>query len=216
MHNLINAVLLSAVFNNIVFSNALGTAMLPYTARGDDDGAEGVPEEVAVAASRARRIFGISGGISLTAMLAGVLAYFFDNHFAIDGYTIVNTYFSYTFLNAARPFVYMVLTGAVYTVCLIIAWRFLPKLYRTIHKYLHVSALNSVVLGSIYLCSATTRDIWGYVGCGFGAGIGFAAAALLLAAAQKHLYGENTPAVFRGLPATFIFLGIVSLALYAI
>ena len=51
---------------------------------------------------------------------------------------------------------------------------------------------------------------------GLEAGVGFIIASLFLAAAFRKLNSEKVPASFRGYPAMLIYLGIISMAVYAL
>ena len=74
---------------------------------------------------------------------------------------------------------------------------------------------NCSVIGALFLCSQQGNDIFSYIGYGFGTGIGFLIAAYLLYIASERLNSPLVPAAFRGFPIMIVYVGILSLALYA-
>ena len=77
-------------------------------------------------------------------------------------------------------------------------------------------------LGTLFTISEKTadnislRDTIHYFLKGLEAGVGFVVAAVFLAMAYKKLNSEKVPASFRGFPAMLIYLGIISMAVYAL
>ena len=76
------------------------------------------------------------------------------------------------------------------------------------------NALNAVVI-----LGTTRTNMWttnSFYASGIEAGTGFIFAAFVLTAAFKRLNSQDVPASFRGFPATLVYLGIVSMAIYAL
>ena len=113
------------------------------------------------------------------------------------------------------PLLYVLTIAVIYIVTLVLIWRFLPQLFRSLKKYVHLSVFNCSVIGALFLCSQQGNDIFAYIGYGFGTGIGFLVAAYLLYAANARLNSSLVPAAFRGYPIMIVYVGILSLALYA-
>ena len=113
------------------------------------------------------------------------------------------------------PILYVAVVSIVYVVSLIVIWRFFPKLFKALKKYVHLSVFNCSVIGALFLSSQQGESIFSYIGYGFGTGIGFLLAAYLLYIAVKRLNSPLVPAAFRGFPVMIVYVGILSLALYA-
>ena len=91
-----------------------------------------------------------------------------------------------------------------------------------IRRYIHISAFNCAVMGTLFTISGKAAQdsalmhFGSYVGAGLQAGAGFVIAALILSAAYGRLCSAEVPASFRGFPAMLIYLGIISMAVYAL
>ncbi|MCQ2469567.1 MAG: hypothetical protein MJ100_07140 [Ruminococcus sp.] len=117
---------------------------------------------------------------------------------------------------------YTVIVGILYAGFLTVLYFMGSAKFRKYKKYIHISAFNCAVMGTLFTVSGRaadlhrTRDVLCYLGGGIEAGIGFIIAALILAAAYRKLTSEKVPESFRGFPAMLIYLGIISMAVYAL
>lgn len=114
------------------------------------------------------------------------------------------------------PLLYALMIGAQYAVTLVASRIILPSKFAKMKKYVHISAFNSVVMGTIFLSSVGCETLWEYLMFGICSGLGFSAAAVMLSGVYPVLYSEDAPAAFRGYPAVMIFTGIVAMAVYGI
>ena len=55
------------------------------------------------------------------------------------------------------PLIYTLTVSIVYTGSLLLLWRFLPKIFRNIKKYVHLSVFNAAVLGALTGAIITER-----------------------------------------------------------
>ena len=91
-----------------------------------------------------------------------------------------------------------------------------------IRRYIHISAFNCAVMGTLFTISGRAKEtpaldnFGSYVFAGLEAGVGFIIAALILAAAFRKLNSAKVPASFRGFPAMLVYLGIISMAVWAL
>jgi electron transport complex protein RnfA len=123
-----------------------------------------------------------------------------------------------------RPFAFIVVIGIVYIITLLLLWKFAGTRFENMKRYIHVSAFNSAVLGSMLLASQSLRGGYfdlgtsfaGYLFYGLFSGLGFALASLICSFVYDRLHSEKIPEAFRGYPAMLIFLGFVSMALYGL
>ena len=114
------------------------------------------------------------------------------------------------------PLIYVCIISVLYVMALLLLWRCFPKMFRKVRKYVHLAIINCTVIGALFLNSNYGNDIWSYIGYGFGTGIGFFLACFLLNVAREKLDSEKIPKVFRGYPIMLVYIGVVSLAFYAL
>ena len=53
-------------------------------------------------------------------------------------------------------------------------------------------------------------------GFGFGSGVGYLVAVLVVDEGRRRLRSKDIPHIFRGLPSVLIYIGILSLAIYGL
>lgn len=184
---IVSAAMLSVFVQNAIFDRALGSNVVIYASR------------------KNTHIFGFTLGITAITTIASCISYFFDG-------LLLPTKYGYLFM----PLVYLGIISVLYILALLVFWRFFPKVFIKIKKYVHLSVVNCTVIGALFLNSGYGNDIWGYIGYGFGTGIGFFLACLLLNIAHEKLDSEKIPRVFRGYPIMLVFIGIVSLAFHTL
>ncbi len=136
-----------------------------------------------------------------------------------------------------RPLLYTFSVSLIYIAVLLAAWALCRSRFSQLKKYIHLSAFNCAVMGTIYLAFDLPAmqsmslsptyflgmrlhvhqfSVLGGALFGLQTGMGFVLAALMLAAVRKRLYHEEVPAAFRGFPAVMVYLGLLSMAVYAI
>lgn len=121
-----------------------------------------------------------------------------------------------------RLFLYVLVIGAIYVAVLAGAYMLSPKKFAFIRKYIHISAFNCAVMGTLLSISDRAYEtvggigLGGYIAAGLEAGLGFVIAALMLLAAYRKLNSLKVPASFRGFPAMLVYLGIISMAVFAL
>lgn len=90
-------------------------------------------------------------------------------------------------------------------------------LFRADKKYMNslgMCAFNSLVLGMPLIGKKGLAEGLGYA---IGTGIAFVLSVLIIRAAMRHINGNpHIPKIFRGTPALFIYISLVSLALSCI
>ena len=184
--DVISAALISIFAQNMVLERALGANVLLYASR------------------KKEHVLGFAAAIAYITTVSAPLIWLFDTLLGESGYYRV-----------IMPLLYVLTIAVIYIVTLVVIWRFFPKLFKSLKKYVHLSVFNCSVIGALFLCSQQGNDIFGYLGYGIGTGIGFLVAAYLLYAASARLNSPLIPAAFRGYPIMIVYVGILSLALYA-
>ena len=185
-----------------IFARMISLAMISiFTQNAIFDRAFGA--NVAIYASRkSSNIIGFTIGTTIMTTLASAAAYPFD-------IMLLPSKNGYLFM----PLIYVGIVSVLYLLGLFILWRAFPKIFYKVKKYAHLAVFNCTVFGALFLNYNFGKGFAGYVGYGFGTGIGFFLACFLLNIAHERLDSDKIPRVFRGYPIMLIFIGIVSLAL---
>ncbi|MBP3249820.1 MAG: hypothetical protein J6M48_05645 [Ruminococcus sp.] len=117
---------------------------------------------------------------------------------------------------------YTAAVSALYVIFLVLFYYISKERFQKIRRYIHISAFNCAVMGTLFTISGRASEdpalmnIGSYVFAGLEAGVGFVLAALILSAAFHKLNSAKVPASFRGFPAMLVYLGIISMAVWAL
>jgi electron transport complex protein RnfA len=166
-------VALSAVMlENLIFSRALGTSTL-----------------ILIAKSR-KNIVGFGICVTYITTVTSVIQYFADRYIISQ-----NTNVLY------KPLFYIIIIGTVYIITLLCLWKYLSKVFGKMKKYIHISAFNCAVLGSMFINSNSSiplldRFFWSFVfWIRFYSGIYY-----MIRNCIYRLCSEKVPLSFRGYP----------------
>lgn len=130
-----------------------------------------------------------------------------------------------TLPSSAAEFRLLLYTAAVsvfYVIMLTLLYFARPQNHEKLRRYIHLSAFNCAVMGTLFTMSAKAEndssllDFGEYVRFGAEAGLGFITAALILTAAYRRLNSSKVPKSFRGGPAMLIYIGIISMAVWSL
>jgi electron transport complex protein RnfA len=183
----INTAMLAMFVENAIFSRALGTSVAFYASR------------------KKESIIGLGLGITYVTVLSSFITFWFDAWL-----------YNWEYYYVVMPLIYTFIVSFVYTTSLLLIWRFLPKLFRSIKKYVHLSVFNAAVLGALFLNTVYRTDLLQYMAFGLGISAGFFIAVFFLHIANERLNSPLIPEAFRGMPIMMVFVGIMSLAFYAL
>ena len=89
--------------------------------------------------------------------------------------------------------------------------RFSPKLYYALGIFLPLITVNCAILGASLFMIIRKYSFIQSVSFGFGAGLGWALAIILIAGLRNKLGYSNVPPVFRGLAITMIITGVMAM-----
>ncbi len=184
---IISASMLSIFVQNAIFERAFGSNVAIYASRKES------------------HVIGFTLGITLMTTVASVITYFLDG-------LILPLKSGWLFM----PFIYVAVISILYLIALFGMWGLFPKMYARVRKYAHLAVFNCTVIGALFLNSNYGSDIWSYIGYGMGTGIGFFLASLLLNIAHEKLDSDKIPKAFRGYPIMLVYIGVISLAFYAL
>lgn len=187
MGNIMMTAFIAVFVENTIFSRALGTSTL-----------------IVVARSR-KNLFGFGLSVTYITAVISVLTYFVDKLF-------INGSNSYVYM----PLIYIIVLGLVYILTLLCMWKFASGIFSRIKKYIHISAFNCAVLGSMFLISKYCETLFDYFIHGLGIGLGFVFAVYLTSIVYDRIYSDKTPYSFRGYPLMLLYLGILSMAFWGL
>lgn len=90
--------------------------------------------------------------------------------------------------------------------------RFSPPLYYALGIFLPLITVNCAILGAALFMILRAYNFWQSVGYGFGAGVGWALAILLLAGLRQKMNYSNPPKCFQGVAIAMIITGVMAMA----
>jgi Na+-transporting NADH:ubiquinone oxidoreductase subunit E len=111
--------------------------------------------------------------------------------------------------------VYIGVIAAIVQVLELTLDKYFPALYNSLGIFLPLITVNCAILAGSLLMVEKKYDIPESIVYGFGAGLGWAVAIVVLAAVREKLRYANIPPGLRGLGITFITTGLMALAFMA-
>ena len=90
--------------------------------------------------------------------------------------------------------------------------RFAPKLYYTLGIFLPLITVNCAILGACLFMILRQYSFLQAVGFGFGAGLGWMLAIVLMAGLRKKMGYSDIPKPFQGLAVTMLVTGVMAMA----
>lgn len=93
--------------------------------------------------------------------------------------------------------------------------RHVPALFRSLGIFLPLITVNCAILGGSLFMAERRYDFAESLVYGFGSGLGWALAIVVLAAIRERLRYADVPAGLRGLGITFLITGLVSMGFSA-
>lgn len=112
---------------------------------------------------------------------------------------------------SVKAMIYGGILASLYIVTALI-FRFIIRADKELLDTLGIAALNTLVYAVPYINSSAAYSFADCIGSGLGAGLAFVLAAALIGSGTKIISeNENIPDVFKGTPAMFMYVGIISL-----
>lgn len=126
---------------------------------------------------------------------------------------LVNMFYVQSQLSyAVRAVIYGIVLAAVYAIAAIIS----RLIFRVSDKFLGtlgIAAFNTLVFAIPYINNSAAYSFAGSIGSGLGAGVAFILAAALINKGTQLIEENNDiPEVFKGTPAMFFYVALLSLA----
>ncbi len=146
-------------------------------------------------------------GICITyfCIMASLISYYVGSFLE----TVENSY-------VYAPVIYVFLIGIVYILTLIILYKFFYKFFFIIKKFIHISAFNSAIMLVVYATERTNLSLLECLISALGTGLGFFIAHFVVSISYERLHSEAIPESFRGFPSVILYIGVISMALYAL
>lgn len=127
--------------------------------------------------------------------------------FLINHYLLVP--FNITYL---RTIAFILVIASLVQLVEMIIQKVSPALYKSLGIYLPLITTNCAVLGAATINVQKDYNLLFSSVYGFGAGLGFTLALILMAGIRERLEDSNVPRAMRGTPIAFITAGLLSLA----
>lgn len=115
-----------------------------------------------------------------------------------------------------RPAIFAVCVGVVYLLAALLFHRLFSARYRRLEPVFSSSAINCIVLAMPCIQRVFRMTGWQITGYAVGTGAAFFLAALILSHAMERLKNPDMPKAFQGLPSVFLYVGILSMALFGL
>ncbi len=194
--------LLSLLADNLIFSRALGTSTLMAATKNRSN---------LVILSLMMTVFSVLCSM-LTAVICRLLPLSAVEWIAAHKFSVL---------------LYTAVISVIYFIVLLLVYAVGRSRAAAFRKYVHFSAFNCAVMGTLFLCFSQTApgmssyspavpSIGGAAFFGLQMGLGFLLSSLILIAVRKRLYDAELPEAFRGIPAVFVYIGLFSMAIYAV
>lgn len=115
---------------------------------------------------------------------------------------------------ALRPLIYLSCSAAA----MMVTWVLLALVRKperaAYREQLPLATCNCCVLGTLLICANQNFSLLQSTGFGFGSGLGYLFAVFVVDEGRRRLRSKDVPAIFRGLPSSLIYIGVISLAIY--
>ena len=111
--------------------------------------------------------------------------------------------------SALRPIDYLTCGSAAMAV--------LPrKLRASCRSQLSLATCSTAVLGTMLICANQNYTILQSVAFSLGSGLGYVFAVFIVREGRRRLRSKAISSIFQGLPSSMIYIGVLSLAIYAL
>jgi len=117
-------------------------------------------------------------------------------------------------LSYMQTIVFILVIAALVQFIEIVLKKYIPSLHKSLGVYLPLITTNCAVLGVTINNITDKYSFLESMVSSLGCGLGFLLAMVLFSGVRSRIEGSDSPAAFRGLPATLIAASIVSLAFF--
>lgn len=90
------------------------------------------------------------------------------------------------------------------------------KLRASCRSQLSLATCSTAVLGTMLICANQNYTILQSVAFALGSGLGYVFAVFIVREGRRRLRSKAISSIFQGLPSSMIYVGVLSLAIYAL
>ena len=120
------------------------------------------------------------------------------------------------FVMALRPIVYLTCGVAAMAVTWLLLGVLPRKLRTGCRSQLSLATCSTAILGTLLICSNQNYTILQSIAFALGSGIGYVFAVFVVREGRRRLRSKAISSIFQGLPSSMIYIGVLSLAIYAL
>ena len=90
------------------------------------------------------------------------------------------------------------------------------RLRHSCRSQLSLATCSTAVLGTMLVCANQNYTILQCIAVSLGSGLGYVFAVYIVREGRRRLRSKAVPSIFQGLPSSMIYIGVLSLAIYAL
>ena len=90
------------------------------------------------------------------------------------------------------------------------------KMRQSCRSQLSLATCSTVMLGTLLISSNQNYTLEQSIAFGLGSGLGYTFIVFIVREGRRRLRSKAVPAIFQGLPSSMIYIGVLSLAIYAL
>lgn len=184
MSEMITWLLATALFQNVLLTTGFGTSMLLRVLNRRSD------------------VWKFGGILSFFLIATVMIDYPVDRWLGLS-----------TEAKMLRPVVMVLIAAVLYCVVTFAIAMISVPFYKKIKPYIGPAAFNNLTIGLAMIANhRVSLSLWGTLGLAVGTCIGFMLLGWLTLEGRARMNNAAIPSAWRGVPVTFLFLGIVALA----
>ena len=119
-----------------------------------------------------------------------------------------------SFRAAVRPLVLVLCSAAALGIVIVVCSALRRPSTSRVAQLLPMATFNCAVIGCLPVTTIQNFTLVQTLSFAVGSGAGYTLAVLAVTEGQRKLQARAVPAVFRGLPVTLLYIGILALAIY--
>ena len=119
-------------------------------------------------------------------------------------------------ISALRPVVYLTCGVAAMAVTWLLLGLLPRRLRHSCRSQLSLATCSTAVLGTMLVCANQNYTILQCIAFSLGSGLGYVFAVYIVREGRRRLRSKAVPSIFQGLPSSMIYIGVLSLAIYAL
>ena len=119
-------------------------------------------------------------------------------------------------ISALRPVVYLTCGVAAMAVTWLVLGLLPRKMRQSCRSQLSLATCSTVMLGTLLVSSNQNYTLEQSIAFGLGSGLGYTFIVFIVREGRRRLRSKAVPAIFQGLPSSMIYIGVLSLAIYAL